>query len=229
MTKTGDSPLGTDAGSLGAGKKPSVLKAVQKVGVLPGGGTQVSGLSWLCHQAMIFKPYNYLGEGKTHQSSRSPLKMCSPGIFQCGPSPLIAVRQGDVYLPYDTKFVYAEVNADKVYWLVKKVDGEDKFFRLSTETQGIGVNISTKAVGENERRDITWEYKYPEGDCPLLHSSAGEPWLSRSPHRGKTAGVAAATNSARSELLLSISVPTVTPIGCSSGTNVSLWARKQVG
>ncbi|XP_010137307.1 PREDICTED: protein-glutamine gamma-glutamyltransferase 4, partial [Buceros rhinoceros silvestris] len=89
----------------------------------------------------------------------------SQGIFQCGPSPLNAVRQGDVYLPFDSKFVFAEVNADKVYWLVKKVDGRDEFFRLSTETQGIGVNISTKAVGENERRDITSEYKYPEGSA----------------------------------------------------------------
>ncbi|NWR55134.1 TGM4 glutamyltransferase, partial [Bucorvus abyssinicus] len=87
----------------------------------------------------------------------------SQGIFRCGPSPLNAVRQGDVYLPFDSKFVFAEVNADKVYWLVKKVDGKEKFFRLSTETQGIGVNISTKAVGEDKRQDITWEYKYPEG------------------------------------------------------------------
>lgn len=104
-----------------------------------------------------------------------------PGIFRCGPSPLNAVRQGDVYLPFDSKFVYAEVNADRVYWLVKKVDGRNEFFRLSTETQGIGVNISTKAVGEDKRRDITWEYKYPEGDCPILHSTAREPWPPRSP------------------------------------------------
>ncbi|NXV81712.1 TGM4 glutamyltransferase, partial [Atlantisia rogersi] len=87
----------------------------------------------------------------------------SQGIFQCGPCPLKAIREGDVYLPFDSKFVYAEVNADKVYWLVKKMNGRDKFIRLSTETQGIGVNISTKAVGENKREDITSQYKFPEG------------------------------------------------------------------
>ncbi|XP_054672999.1 protein-glutamine gamma-glutamyltransferase 4 [Grus americana] len=87
----------------------------------------------------------------------------SQGVFQCGPCPLKAVREGDVYLPFDSKFVYAEVNADKVYWVVKKVNGKDKYIKISTETQGIGVNISTKAVGQDEREDITAQYKYPEG------------------------------------------------------------------
>ncbi|NXS57865.1 TGM4 glutamyltransferase, partial [Brachypteracias leptosomus] len=87
----------------------------------------------------------------------------SQGAFQCGPSPLKAVKEGDVYLPFDCKFVYAEVNADQVYWLVTKVNGRDKFYRLSTQTQGIGLNISTKAVGEDKREDITLEYKFPEG------------------------------------------------------------------
>ncbi|NWW87319.1 TGM4 glutamyltransferase, partial [Rhynochetos jubatus] len=87
----------------------------------------------------------------------------SQGIFQCGPCPLKAVREGDVYLPFDCKFVYAEVNADKVYWVVKKVNGKDKYTKISTETRGIGVNISTKAVGQDKREDITAQYKFPEG------------------------------------------------------------------
>ncbi|NWW69815.1 TGM4 glutamyltransferase, partial [Climacteris rufus] len=87
----------------------------------------------------------------------------SQGRFQCGPCPVKAVREGDVYLPYDGKFVYAEVNADQVYWLVKKVNGKDKYIKVGTETRDIGKNISTKAVGQNRREDITREYKYPEG------------------------------------------------------------------
>ncbi|NXF32895.1 TGM4 glutamyltransferase, partial [Nyctibius bracteatus] len=87
----------------------------------------------------------------------------SQGVFQCGPCPLKAVRDGDVYLPFDSKFVYAEVNADKVYWIVENVNNEEKFIKISTETQGVGVNISTKAVGENRREDITALYKFPEG------------------------------------------------------------------
>lgn len=88
------------------------------------------------------------------------------GRFQCGPCPVKAVREGDVYLPYDSKFVYAEVNADRVYWVVKKVNGKEKYFKVGMETQAIGKNISTKAVGQNRREDITKEYKYPEGKSP---------------------------------------------------------------
>ncbi|NXK53274.1 TGM4 glutamyltransferase, partial [Chauna torquata] len=87
----------------------------------------------------------------------------SQGIFQCGPCPLKAVRDGEVYLPYDSKFVYAEVNADQVYWCVKEENGKTKYIKLSVETQSIGTNISTKAVGQNRREDITRQYKFPEG------------------------------------------------------------------
>ncbi|NXX53169.1 TGM4 glutamyltransferase, partial [Scopus umbretta] len=87
----------------------------------------------------------------------------SEGIFQCGPCPLKAIREGDVYLPFDSKFVYAEVNADKVYWIVKTENGKDKYRKIGTETQGIGMNISTKAVGQDKREDITAQYKFPEG------------------------------------------------------------------
>uniref|UniRef100_A0A8C3Q0S1 Protein-glutamine gamma-glutamyltransferase 4 n=1 Tax=Chrysolophus pictus TaxID=9089 RepID=A0A8C3Q0S1_CHRPC len=87
----------------------------------------------------------------------------SQGIFQCGPCPVKAVKDGDVYLPYDSKFVYAEVNADKVYWRVKEENGRNKYTKLGVESQSIGANISTKAVGQNRREDITWQYKFPEG------------------------------------------------------------------
>ncbi|XP_019389767.1 PREDICTED: protein-glutamine gamma-glutamyltransferase 4 [Crocodylus porosus] len=87
----------------------------------------------------------------------------SQGIFQCGPSPLKAIRSGEVYLPYDSKFIFAEVNADKVYWLVKNVSGKDKYIKLREETKAIGKNISTKAVGKNTREDITAQYKFLEG------------------------------------------------------------------
>ena len=38
-----------------------------------------------------------------------------------GPMSLLAIRRGDVHFPHDGKFVFAEVNADKVYWVI----GED--------------------------------------------------------------------------------------------------------
>uniref|UniRef100_A0A8D0L7K0 Transglutaminase 4 n=1 Tax=Sphenodon punctatus TaxID=8508 RepID=A0A8D0L7K0_SPHPU len=87
----------------------------------------------------------------------------SQGIFQCGPAPVNALRNGDVYVPHDSKFVFAEVNADRVFWMVKKENGKEKYVKLREETKAIGKSISTKAVGKNTREDITAQYKFPEG------------------------------------------------------------------
>lgn len=35
----------------------------------------------------------------------------SEGVMQCGPTSVKAIRNGEVYLPYDTKFVIAEVKS----------------------------------------------------------------------------------------------------------------------
>ncbi|XP_062381632.1 protein-glutamine gamma-glutamyltransferase 2-like [Sardina pilchardus] len=84
----------------------------------------------------------------------------STGVFCCGPCPVKAVLEGHTDLKYDGPFVFAEVNADQVYWMLTK-DGSKR--RLHTDTSGIGRNISTKAVGQDKRVDITGNYKYPEG------------------------------------------------------------------
>ena len=41
-----------------------------------------------------------------------------PGVMQCGPASVNAIREGHVYLPNDTPFIFAEVNGDRVHWLV---------------------------------------------------------------------------------------------------------------
>ncbi|NP_001124381.1 protein-glutamine gamma-glutamyltransferase 4 [Pan troglodytes] len=87
----------------------------------------------------------------------------SQGVFCCGPSPLTAIRKGDIFIVYDTRFVFSEVNGDRLIWLVKMVNGQEELHVISMETTSIGKNISTKAVGQDRRRDITYEYKYPEG------------------------------------------------------------------
>ncbi|XP_061443189.1 protein-glutamine gamma-glutamyltransferase 4 [Rhineura floridana] len=87
----------------------------------------------------------------------------SQGIFQCGPTPVNAIRKGEVYLPFDSKFVFAEVNADRVFWQVKTENGTQKYVKLREETKVIGQSISTKAVGKDIREDITAQYKFPEG------------------------------------------------------------------
>ena len=38
---------------------------------------------------------------------------------RCGPSPLTAIKNGQTHIPFDTGFIFAEVNGDKVHWLVR--------------------------------------------------------------------------------------------------------------
>ena len=57
--------------------------------------------------------------------------------------------------------MFAEVNGDRVDWVVNKEDGSMKPTNVSKNI--IGSFISTKAVGSHSRDDITQEYKYPEG------------------------------------------------------------------
>ena len=73
---------------------------------------------------------------------------------------------GHVYLPYDTGFVFAEVNGDSVYWDVKK-DGSMK--ARTVDEHSVGSFISTKAPGSKEREDLTEEYKYPDGKSAFWH------------------------------------------------------------
>ncbi|XP_071343022.1 protein-glutamine gamma-glutamyltransferase K-like [Trachinotus anak] len=84
----------------------------------------------------------------------------SQGTFRCGPASLAAVRNGQVYLKHDSPFVFAEVNSDKIYWQ-RNADGT--FSQIYSEKKTVGHKISTKAVGSDERSDITHLYKHPEG------------------------------------------------------------------
>ncbi|KAM7090527.1 protein-glutamine gamma-glutamyltransferase 2 [Ciconia maguari] len=83
----------------------------------------------------------------------------SEGVFCCGPAPVRAIKEGDLQLKYDIPFIFAEVNADVVYWVVRS-DGSQK---KTTHSSVVGKNISTKGVGRDSREDITHTYKYPEG------------------------------------------------------------------
>uniref|UniRef100_A0A3B4AE55 Protein-glutamine gamma-glutamyltransferase 2 n=1 Tax=Periophthalmus magnuspinnatus TaxID=409849 RepID=A0A3B4AE55_9GOBI len=76
----------------------------------------------------------------------------SEGIYWCGPAPVTAILNGNTDLKYDVPFVFAEVNADCIDWLVGK-------------SLKLGQNISTKSVGSDKRWNITSDYKKKEGQA----------------------------------------------------------------
>lgn len=84
----------------------------------------------------------------------------SDGLYRCGPAPVRAVKYGEVLRPYDCSFLFAEVNADKLFWLYTGPSQPLKLLRK--DALGVGQLISTKTVGRWEREDITHTYKFPE-------------------------------------------------------------------
>ncbi|KAF0992382.1 hypothetical protein HZS_2688, partial [Henneguya salminicola] len=83
----------------------------------------------------------------------------SQGYFRCGPASQVAVKEGNVDLLYDTGFVFAEVNADKIFYYQQPNGG----FRIARiDHHIVGRSISCKSVGLNTREDITSSYKYPD-------------------------------------------------------------------
>ncbi|KAK3085966.1 hypothetical protein FSP39_011423 [Pinctada imbricata] len=88
----------------------------------------------------------------------------SNGIFQCGPMPVAAIKQGDITEGYDGSFIMAEVNADRVTWVVSKDDFTPR--NPVINSYSVGKSISTKAIhsdGWSWREDVTRNYKYEEG------------------------------------------------------------------
>uniref|UniRef100_A0A8C5R4Y7 protein-glutamine gamma-glutamyltransferase n=1 Tax=Leptobrachium leishanense TaxID=445787 RepID=A0A8C5R4Y7_9ANUR len=84
----------------------------------------------------------------------------SSGLYCCGPTSVHAIKEGDVDLDYDGPFVFSEVNADRCTWVYYDKDVKEKVY---TDSKTVGQNISTKAVGSDDRVDITENYKYAEG------------------------------------------------------------------
>lgn len=87
----------------------------------------------------------------------------SDGMYKLGPAPVKAVKRGEINVLYDCDFVFAEVNADEIYWRYRGSSQAMKLIRK--DSSRIGKFISTKAVGAWEREDITESYKFDEKSC----------------------------------------------------------------
>ncbi|XP_067326667.1 protein-glutamine gamma-glutamyltransferase K-like [Anolis sagrei] len=77
-------------------------------------------------------------------------QITSDGIYCCGPASLKAIKNGEVNLDYDTRFLFAAVN-------VEEVDENLKCKKIRTR-------IVTKSLSrEKSFEDIIDDYKFPEG------------------------------------------------------------------
>ncbi|KAK2862999.1 hypothetical protein Q5P01_002532 [Channa striata] len=84
----------------------------------------------------------------------------SDGMYRCGPASVNAIKHGQICFPFDAPFVFAEVNSDVVFYSRKK-DGTMQPVKVNRTH--VGRMILTKTPGDITRRDITDQYKFPEG------------------------------------------------------------------
>lgn len=112
----------------------------------------------------MMRPDLPTGYGGWQAIDATPQEM-SEGKFRAGPASLVAVRRGEVGYQYDTAFIFAEVNADKVYWLHRGPDMPLQFIDL--DHTAIGKFISARRPGplykgNVDRDDVTDQYKQVE-------------------------------------------------------------------
>lgn len=92
----------------------------------------------------------------------------SRGMYQCGPAPLEAIKQGAIGMNYDVEFMLASVNADLMKWRIDP-NLETGFAMVGSNTYHIGRMILTKKPyvfdpnGDEDREDIIDQYKFREG------------------------------------------------------------------
>ncbi|XP_061525822.1 coagulation factor XIII A chain [Phycodurus eques] len=86
----------------------------------------------------------------------------SDGLYRCGPASVHAIKHGEICFPFDAAFVFAEVNSDMVFYSRRK-DGSMEPVKVNRTH--IGRLVLTKDPGGLSRRDITDQYKFPEGSA----------------------------------------------------------------
>ncbi|TKS93058.1 Coagulation factor XIII A chain [Collichthys lucidus] len=84
----------------------------------------------------------------------------SDGMYRCGPASVQAIKHGHTCYPFDAAFVFAEVNSDVVFYSRSR-DGTMELVKVNPTH--VGRLVLTKTPGDMTRRDITDQYKFPEG------------------------------------------------------------------
>ncbi|XP_078092187.1 protein-glutamine gamma-glutamyltransferase 2-like [Mustelus asterias] len=115
----------------------------------------------------------------------------SNGIYCCGPAPVTAIKEGEMEMKYDVPFIFAEVNAHCVDWLISE-DGE--ITKMEVDKSRVGHKISTKRCGAEEREDITSNYKYPDGSIQEEDVFAKASIIQNVPVPAKTLNVSMTTD-----------------------------------
>ncbi|KAG8571661.1 hypothetical protein GDO81_011743 [Engystomops pustulosus] len=122
------------------------------------------------NEAWMTRPDLPVGFGGWQAVDATPQE-ASDGMYRCGPASVQAIKHGHVCFPYDTPFLFAEVNSDIVYSKLMK-DGTREVQYI--DKTHVGQKLLTKEVGGNRPLDITDLYKFSEAKTVDVQIKAGE-------------------------------------------------------
>lgn len=75
------------------------------------------------------------------KSVSNSMNFLSSDEFRCGPCPVTAIKEGNLKVKYDAPFVFAEVNADMIYWLVKSDGTKQKVIQFSFDCFDVNYKV----------------------------------------------------------------------------------------
>ncbi|GFO23757.1 hemocyte protein-glutamine gamma-glutamyltransferase-like [Plakobranchus ocellatus] len=113
------------------------------------------------NEAWMARPDLPKGFGGWQAIDATPQEL-SDGVFCCGPVSVHAIKQGEINTPYDAPFVFAEVNADRMYWMPSLTG---KMECIGVDNKSVGKFVSTKEPNSWRRLDLTDTYKHPDGSA----------------------------------------------------------------
>eukprot|EP00794_Sanderia_malayensis_P004718 gene4718-5341_t len=102
-----------------------------------------------------FHVWNEIGYGGWQAFDSTPQEESS-GKYRCGPASVRAIKEGKVNLKYDAKFIFAEVNADKVYWKFNKELNDFEPFKVDTDAVGECCVMYPAAIIFRQRLLVGW-------------------------------------------------------------------------
>ncbi|KAI9531210.1 hypothetical protein NQZ68_000705 [Dissostichus eleginoides] len=79
----------------------------------------------------------------------------SGGIYCCGPCPVVAIHQRLLRASFDTRFIYAAVDAD----VVRLIIHNGRVMKKTVDTETVGRLICTKSIGSDLLENLTQDYK----------------------------------------------------------------------
>ncbi|KAG9345794.1 hypothetical protein JZ751_008939 [Albula glossodonta] len=84
----------------------------------------------------------------------------SDGLYRCGPASVQAIKHGQICFPFDSPFIFAEVNSDVIFY---KRNKNGSLEAVKVNTSHVGRMVLTKEINGEQPTDITSQYKFPEG------------------------------------------------------------------